>query len=198
MLNYSIWNNYRDFFPHKYWKWGKFDDIVEQTIQNRKPENALDIGGGVFGSDVLKKSNVTSDLLDPYINVKPNWMNNLTKWNNDKKYDLVICRGAINYLTKEEIALIPTFISSGGIFLANTFLDKPSDVKTSFFTADNGLKGVEKAYFENGLIKHELNFADFSIHHQFFYYSKNDYQLFFKNVEFKQYGTNSFCLVLKE
>ena len=189
------WNKYRDFFPERYIKSGYFDEYL---LKIEGVLNILDIGGGINGTEVLNKPNFTVDLLDPFIEKKPDWMNEKVNWSTNKIYDLVICRGSLNYLTIDELNSIKSLLVSGGRFIANTFLNHPPDEWISrFYGTVSGLKGNERFRFncEKSIIEHELipEYGE-SIFHSFFYYSREFYEKMFPGVEFIEHKENSIIL----
>ena len=103
------WNNYRDFFPDRYWKIGDVDTFFLKKINelNIEKENLLDVGGGALGTEILKNMFKKHILLDPNITNIPNYINKNVTFQelkaNKEKFNLIVARGSINYLNELEI-----------------------------------------------------------------------------------------------
>lgn len=122
------WNKYREYFPTRYFSLGDFDEYLRNYLtKNPQVETILDIGGGAFGSEVLKDFNKKVYLLDPFIDQAPDWMEGKVGYDHQMKFDLVVARGSINYLTPDQISQILLWIKPKGMFVANTFLTAPSN-----------------------------------------------------------------------
>ena len=207
--NNNLWMEYENDFPEKYWGEGDFDlqliAILKPLLDFQNIE-ILDVGGGCFGTKILKNEILNSkssiDLLDPFVKEKPSWYREKIDWNqNDKYFDVIISRGAVNYLEEHHFQKINHFLKPGGLFMFNTFLKKPSEdwVEKEFMT-QGGEKGIEKSRLNGNKIEHQLVFSHKIIEHFFYYYSLEDYQKFLKNYDIyvEQYKKNSFLLMCKK
>lgn len=201
----NLWLNYENKFPKKYWEQGFFDQkllIFLQILAKDQSLKILDIGGGCFGTKILKneviKMNHKIYLLDPFVSKKPDWYESIVNWSTKEEYfDVVICRGAINYLEEKHFQKIHDFLKVNGVLFFNTFLKKPSEdwVEKEFINLE-GEKGIEKSRLYGKKIEHELIFKNQNIKHFFNYYSLEDYYKFLSKFEISitQYKANSFLL----
>ena len=197
----NFWNDYRAIFPSRYIENGYFDERISQFISEFEYISVLDVGGGTTGTEALKKPNVVVDLLDPFVNIKPEWMNKKIDWDYSNKYDLIVCRGSVNYLTIEEFICIQDMLDPGGSFLFNTFLDQPSEEwsERPYVTID-GNSGIERSRFNrsNSTIEHELEYDGGVLPHIINYYSEDQYKTIFPGIFIEKYKKNSaICLYLK-
>lgn len=172
------WNTYREMFPERYIKPSAFDTLIENTVSIRvRPQTvlyALDIGGGQKGTQGLRHEGVNAYLADPFmVESKPKWMKaNLGPLRNIKSiFDLIVARGSFNYLTEEEIRLIPNFLKdSSSVFLFNTFSHpKTGERRYSSLFGD----GIERSQIEGNKIRHQLlpDNSNIIFEHFFYVYS---------------------------
>ena len=195
----QIWDNYRDNFPTRYIDEGYFDVYLAAMLRIYRFKEILDVGGGELGTQVLKdasKANVY--LLDPYVEKVPAWMTGKAHWNRYGRYDLIVARGSINYLTDQELYWVKTWLNDGGHFVANTFLTPPSTEWTERpYETVSGIKGIERFRYsaEHKVVQHELipSHGD-KISHRFFYRSREDYENIFGKVRLMEHKTNSVIL----
>lgn len=190
------WNNYRNDFPDRYWKSGHFDELLNDFLINNNFKTCLDVGGGFYGTEVLKNHQLIVSFLDPNIDKKPDWMFEKIDWDNlNKKYDLIVCRGSMNYLDKRCFELLKNSLNKDGFIIANTFLNPPSNTFTEREII-NGNKeiGVEKVRLNDNKVEHFLIYSNKIIEHFFYYYSKNDYDFIFPDNKIIKYGSNSYLL----
>ena len=194
------WENYRQDFPTRYLNTGFFDQYVENMLDAREYKQILDVGGGVEGTQVLKKATkATVYLLDPYVKKAPSWMKNVTESDRFNKYDLIVARGSINYLTDNEIINIKNSLGRAGEFVANTFLTPPPTEWTERpYETITGQKGIERVRYssEHKVVQHELipEIGE-KISHRFFYRSREDYKhLFGEGVTLNEHKKNSSIL----
>lgn len=187
------WNKYREYFPTRYFSLGDFDEYLRNYLtKNPQVETILDIGGGAFGSEVLKDFNKKVYLLDPFIDQAPDWMEGKVGYDHQMKFDLVVARGSINYLTPDQISQILLWIKPKGMFVANTFLTAPSNDWTEREMENiNGVKMKERFRLNGNKVEHELIYPDYEIKHFFYYYSLTDYANMLKSIGYKKYGKNS-------
>ncbi len=201
MLKENDWNQYRNYFPERYWKYGSFDIYLEQNLPNLSGKNVLDIGGGIQATQILQKFDLIIDLLDPFINQKPDFINRQVNYNTlpVSFYHLMIARGSINYLTENEFNQLEASLHSTGIIIFNTFLKEPhSEWKEKSFKNLLGEKGIERSRLHQGMIEHELVFDNFSIKHKFYYRSIDFFKKYFNIQEIKNYGHNSSIIMAKK
>ena len=127
------WNNYRDFFPDRYWKIGDVDTFFLKKINelNIEKENLLDVGGGALGTEILKNMFKKHILLDPNITNIPNYINKNVTFqelkDNKEKFNLIVARGSINYLNEFEIKQLKNLIDEKGLIILNTFCEPHSE-----------------------------------------------------------------------
>jgi len=176
------WVKYSDLYPDRYIKKSKIDEetqnIVLKLINNsfNKKYNGvsglktLDIGGNVNGTESLKGTKCF--FLDPFIK-KPNWYYKQVDWVDlvDLKYkfNIIVAKNSLNYLTESELKIIPKVLKKGGTFIANTFIH-PREIDREFTNSKTGVKGREKTIFKKGKIYHYLHVGDNVIEHSFFHY----------------------------
>ena len=194
-MQHPDWNHYRQTFPDRYWKEGLFDQLIEQFVQAKAPARCLDIGGGA-GTRALSSAPQVH-LLDPFVDVLAPWMTGRAHWETPHAdFDLVVARGSINYLTPEQLAIVPQFVVSGGHLLANTFLDQPSSQwRARPVTNGKGEVGEEMMRCIDGVVEHQLHFPSQSITHHFFYHTRAQWEAFFPGVRFVQYASNSYAML---
>jgi hypothetical protein len=205
-MNNHDWNKYREEFPKRYWEQGLFDENLSSMLESMHKEygfkSALDVGGGVLGTLVLKDfaqhHNVEVDLLDPFISVKPEWMRNKVDWDIENKYDLIVARGSINYLTLEQMSQLKRMMSPSSILIANTFLNAPSSQWSEREVSNiNDEKGIERSRLVGNIIEHEIIFHKYKHLHTFFYYPIEEFQKVWGNIEIINYAKNSSLLIVK-
>lgn len=203
------WNFYRTKFPTRYWQRSEFDEVIEQKISSLIDESGkkelliLDVGGGIHGTEAIfntydyaakKGVLIKTDFLDPFIEEKPIWSNERVTWTEkfQDKYDMVICRGSINYLSEENISTLIGALKSSGVFLSNTFLKEPSPNWSQREVINwSGSLGVERARLKGNIVEHEIVFKDYRIVHQFNFYSKEDFMKMIPGVNFVHYSKKS-------
>lgn len=191
------WNQYKDIYPDRYLKPSMFDAKKHQFIDTlyflnkRKPLVILDIGGGKTGSiDFEQRDKNHVYLLDPYVSGLPDKYSGSIDWNTKfLKFDIIVCRGALNYLSEQEIKLIPDLLKLNGLFLFNTF-SKPTQTIRSY-TKNGEHAGFEETRFikEKNIIKHMLipHNGVSIIEHDIIYYSPEKIQELYKK-----------CIITKE
>jgi hypothetical protein len=205
-MNNHDWNKYREEFPKRYWEHGLFDQKLSSMLESMHKQyqfkSALDVGGGVLGTLVLKdfaqNNNIETDLLDPFISVKPEWMRNKVDWSIGGQYDLIVARGSINYLTLEQMAKLKHLMSPSSILIANTFLNAPSSQWSEREVSNiHGEKGIEKSRLVGNVIEHEIIFPKYKHLHTFFYYPLEEYQKVWGSIETINYANNSSLIIVK-
>lgn len=184
------WNKYKELYPDRYLKPSAFDAKKHQFIDilsflnKRNPLVILDIGGGKMGSvDLDQRDGNHVYLLDPYVIGVPEKYSGTTDWSSKLiKYDIIICRGAFNYLSEEQIKKITDLLKPNGLFLFNTF-SKPNKIMRSYNI--NGIHaGFEETRYikSENIIKHMLIPNNGSIiEHDIIYYPPEKIQELFKN-----------------
>ena len=200
------WNNYRDFFPDRYWKIGDVDTFFLKKINelNIEKENLLDVGGGALGTEILKNMFKKHILLDPNITNIPNYINKNVTFQelkaNKEKFNLIVARGSINYLNELEIKQLKSLIDEKGLIIFNTFCEPPSEDWNKKIYETDGVKIEESARFnkEKNIVEHELITNNKKIVHTFNYYSEVHLKtLLGDNLENFKYGKNSVVYYLK-
>ncbi len=200
------WNLYRSQFPTRYWEQGKFDEELtlklNRLILNQSLKKGLDVGCGTLGTLALKyfsiQNKIEVDMLDPYVDAKPDWMKNKVDWNVQEKYDVIVARGSINYLNEAQMKKLQSMLNPQGFLIANTFLTAPSS-EWNEREAKNSLGevGIERSRLVGNIVEHEIIFQNYSVQHTFFYYSEQDYQRIFQELTFETYARNSSLLIVK-
>jgi len=202
------WDTYVETFPERYLRRGHFDDVMGQRLDKmRQVLRVLEIGGGTTGCPLFQPeppSNLRVWFLDPLVTKVPDWVVENLGWDQavkgSLKFDLVVARGCINYLTPWEIRAIPDMLVPGGLFLANTFGQVREGSRMSA-----GRKGLlqESIRWEHpNIVHHELTLPDGCvINHSFFHYTQNQYLVFLGGPEggclFTSYGDNSLLIELR-
>lgn len=190
------WSRYHLDFPQRYFEGSLYDVRLSFFLEDH-PEikTVLEIGGGK-GNLELRERGIDTWLLDPYFPAA-GWMKGKVTWNTDMKFNLIVARNSINYLTKKEIKQIP---SLGNIFFANSFAACPPIKWTERpFVSESLEQGIERARFNIDTLKidHELLFESGRIiRHSFFYYSIKEYKEILPSVKIEQYNKNSILLFL--
>jgi len=191
----NMWSNYRDTFPTRYIEEGYFDKWLSEEIEDWYINTALDIGGGTEGTQVLNQPNLKVSLLDPFVDKKPDWMYDKVDWDTTNKYDLIVCRGSVNYLTIEQLKKIKTMLNVGGEFIFNTFVNPPPVTWTErpYKTLD-GVKGTERSKFnpDDDTIQHELISENGDkTEHIILYYAPILFKEIFHTIQLLEYRKNS-------
>lgn len=188
------WNLYGSLFPERYIARNEFDDFLSETLSKVSDKKVLEVGAGTNSyllEEFFKKHKFY--LLDPYVKKNKLYIDKID-YSNEMKFDYIIFRGSINYLSKLELSLIKKFMHSGTSILFNTFKEPPKGkIKRNFVAQD--VSGYEQSSFTNDLIKHRLVYSDKNLVHYFYYYTLNDFE---KSLGFplsiKQVRSNSLIL----
>lgn len=201
------WNLYREQFPTRYWQHGAFDEklsvLLQQWHKEKSIQTALDVGGGVLGTLVLKEfcasSGTKAYLLDPFVKTLPDWMQGKIQWQDNEKFDLIVARGSINYLTPEQLQKLSQMLKLQGILVANTFLIAPSNQWSQREVQNaQGEKGLERSRLVGNTIEHEIIFNEYTVKHTFYYYSLQEFERFLGKLEVNNYAKNSSMIILKK
>ncbi len=200
------WNLYRKQFPVRYWEQGGFDkELVEKLnywkSKNQKINTGLDVGCGTLGTLVFRdfalENNIKVDMLDLYVDKKPDWMRNKIDWSSEEKYDIIVARGSINYLSEDQIKKLKSMLSDGGLLIVNTFLSPPTtDWSERTATNESGEIGLERSRLVGNVVEHQIIFDSYSVSHTFFYYTREKYEELFGEVFFESYAKNSSLLIV--
>lgn len=189
------WSEYRAQFPDRYWEHGVFDDTLNAFLQQRTVHKCVDIGGGVFGTQVLQAQKFPTFLLDPNVDHAPSWMAGQINWGDHLFFDLAVARGSINYLTDKQFDQLRNMIRPKGCVIANTFLTPPGlQWRKRAVRNGAGEDGVEWVRLNNGMVEHVLEYSTRKIAHQFYFRSQEDFQKLLPGCRFMQHGENSFTL----
>lgn len=166
------WETYLEDFPDRYIKPGLFDkklkDILADILKKKpSPIDALDVGGGRIGTEMLNRTCIRTWLADPFIHSCPEWMQgNICHLNGTisiyllpettyQRFDIIVARGSYNYLDLAEIYAIGELLKPGGIFFFNTFVEAKTGER-QYINSKTGQKGIEKYQIENNTIRHWL------------------------------------------
>jgi len=189
------WDRYRADFPNRYWNTGVFDDTLRSFLRQQAPAKIVDIGGGAFGTEVLKEAHCPVFLLDPYVSTLPSWMSGRMNWGDHLHFDLAVARGSINYFTDTQFSQLRGMLRSKGRVIANTFLTAPS-VQWRKRTVVNGAgeEGSEWVRLHNNRVEHVLEYSSRRIEHHFYFRSQDEFDRLLPGCRFIQHGENSFTL----
>lgn len=180
------WQSYAETFPSKYVNHTKSDESVEKTINMLPNGSALDVGGGVSGTEYLKEWAVDYYLLDPYVRSSERQVSWLEVKN--RKFDIILARGSFNYLSITEITTLLECIGERGAFFFNTFLTPKTGSRR--YSSVSG-QGIESFKFVSGKpfgkIIHTLapDDSDVLIRHEFYYYPTEFLESIFKEHKIK-------------
>lgn len=180
------WSKYREIFPEKHMKVSEFDHIVwnlhKQIVDHTLPNSVsvLEIGGGAddFNVEFFTHPDGSSKYwnLDPYCGKGYGW----DLLYQDMKFDLVLCRGMLGYLTEIQIKKMVEYAGSKGIVILNTFFNMPTELVFSGYKSKQGV-GIEYVQPGNSWscpgLTHTLIPDDDSlpvIRHEILYYSFHD------------------------
>lgn len=170
------WEKYLDLYPDRYIKKSKIDKKLKELLKQEIIDcEILDIGANK-GTETLKETESYKHaklyFLDPFIN-KPEWYHKKISWEElfktKQKFDIIIAKNSLNYLTEKELSLIPKILKDNGTFIANTFIH-PKEINREFINSKTGTKGREKTVFKRGKIYHYLHINGNIIEHSFYYY----------------------------
>ena len=174
---HTNWEAYSNNYPIRYMKYSKFDSIVQEhmiAIEDNGLISALDVGGGVNGTLVLQNERIVTDILDPNVE-KPYWMRDSVSWDTVcGPYDLIVARNSLNYLSLDNIRMLPKLLCDYGYLYINTFRKpEPYTVRRYISLSEN--TGWEVAVFdEQSCNVHHMLLPDDAtepIEHDFHYYS---------------------------
>ena len=169
----NIWKDYEKIFPESYINFGFFDGLIagylmEPEFFNKKVK-ILSVGGG--NSDSNFKS-IDVWLVDPYVD-KPKGVIDILSWDSIRKldnlkFDFIILRGSLNYLSEDKLKLLKSRLVYGGRILANTF-GEPKEITEREYKTVYGCPGKEKAEYnkETKKITHTLNINGEWYRHEF-------------------------------
>jgi len=200
------WTKYSELYPDRYLKSSKIDKEIDSVIISRDNStlDILDIGANK-GTEVLRKCADSEDrcyFLDPFMK-KPNWYHKQIIWNDlfnlEYKFDIIVAKNSLNYLTEDELKIIPRVLKPGGTFIANTFIH-PREIDREFTNSKTGVTGREKTIFKKGKIYHYLHIGDNIIEHSFYYYDFNKLLEIFKgeNLSFEITSPSSMIIKLRK
>lgn len=178
------WNKYYKTFPQRYIEWNPFDNFVSHYVDKYGPKDALDVGGGVYGTSAL--SPIIPTLLDPYVDPRrPWWFREVISWGDlHETYDLIVCRGSINYLTPQQIQLLAF---SGDNIIANTFNPSLGMKYRKYESLSSS--GLEISITREDLVHHALIDDHMNVlYHTFNAYSPRDYKDILPGVEIYTYN----------
>lgn len=169
-FNRVDWNIYNSQFPAKYFG-------IPEEMQSIMDENihkdcvSLEVGGN--------KANICTYNLDTNIKQLNNKITYLDLEDMKGKFDFILLRNSINYLTENQLELLKEALKVGGIIVANSFANAP-DIKIT----DN-----EVSIKRNGKIEHTLMVGDQLYKHSFYARGKEEYKaLGFKTKRYSKTG----------
>lgn len=196
------WTKYNELFPDRYLSEStKLDEELKKIIFKRIDTLiSLDIGGNINGTELLKFTKAY--FLDPFV-IKPHWYIEQLDWDDiwsqKYKFDLIVCKNSINYLSDTNIGFLPELLTKDGIFIANSFF-LPNEINREFKNSNSGKNGIERTEFRDGIIHHYLEFDGQTIEHTFNYYSIEQYIDMFEgfNPNFQITGKNSMIIKIQK
>lgn len=211
------WNQYKEHFPDRYLQPGWIDQEITSLYQSQKAARMtgnsmrlriLDIGGGVQGTAALNPGELTDDLylLDPYIERLPDGYVDHVTWEQvEDKFDLIVARGVLNYLTGNQLKQLPLLLKKTGVFVANSFV-KPTQLNRPYLKAGVNVgreittfSVLPVMFYADGILKHTLQpYQGEPIEHNIWYYTLEKYLDLWTGYEVNLhcYGTNSVVLKL--
>ena len=163
-MKYPVYTEYESVYKRYFLK--GVDYIVNKVSIN-KDDKVLDLCGGNarLTKELIKYSNHVS-YLDREKDMIPNWLSNegVTVYNedinefikhNEIKFDKVFCMQAVNYYLDDiDMELFVRIFNKGGVFVFNTFNNKPSITPyVKEYSLDNE-SYVEVSYLVNDEVYH--------------------------------------------
>lgn len=219
LINKNVdWNEYKNTFPIRYIaRESKLDTelhkIISDIIEKRNFCKILDVGGGPEFTIALHriinewKFDCQGELylLDPFVTMKEtadfcrqiDW--DYIKYNEDfgykEKFDLIVMRGSMNYLTLPEINTISNVLNYDGILIANSFA-LPKNISREIETAySKGKETCEIMTTPDGIrMFHRLEIIldGKTFEHEFYYHGPFEVVDAMENrVDISFYGSNS-------
>lgn len=183
------WNKYNELYPDRYRKKTQFDINISKMIdlvsffKKKIQLTILDIGSGTKGTvEMMKRAHNHVYSLDPYIDKIPEFYLKNIDWNHSLRFDIILCRGSFNYLSKDEIKKIPYMLKDDGILMFNTFKE-PTSISRSY-TVNGEYCGIEETRFDKTkkILYHLLMQTDgVCIDHEINYYSSKDIEEMFSD-----------------
>lgn len=191
------WSSYEEKFPERYWLPSQFDLILESWMRKCATQemSLLDVGCGIHGTkSIARWKGVNWFALDPFVPTPEGYQE--ASWPlGGAKFDVIVLRGSINYLTKEQLLELKSALKEGGSLLANTFLTKPDEEwRERPYIDGRGISGIERSRCVSGVVQHQLVLEKEIIDHTFFYYDKAQIETWFEGVDFLNYGKSSSAL----
>lgn len=183
----------------------ELNKMVSDIMQKEEWTRILDVGGGPGFTSALRRLLIQSiftdlqvqiRLLDPFVKmmnykdemnasidteqVDWNHIENISNGsrNSPAQYDLIICRGSLNYLTLDQIEMLSMSVARGGILLANSFAE-PVEIERMVKIGENGERtGKESCTYKKvgdvTIMKHHLEVDDRVIEHESYYHDPKD------------------------
>lgn len=110
------WNQYADIFPKRYFRpVERIDRLIE--FHKNKGEKTLEIGGNKYSN--------AEYVYDPYVNEYGKASPVSLDFIKSKKFAVIACKNAINYLDEDLINMAIASLDKNGVFIANTFDGAP-------------------------------------------------------------------------
>jgi SAM-dependent methyltransferase len=197
------WETYKDIYPDRYIQRSPFDDKVSSYISminflSQMPILILEIGGGINGSISEEYSKYNHCyLLDPFIPNCPEEYIDKVNWDTNFKFDLIVCRGAFNYLSIDEIKSIVGLLKPKGLFIFNTFSSPSEGTRT--YKKDGIQAGFEKTILEKNILKHELHRDNGDIvWHDIIFYTTSEIEGFFEHSLITKESNNNSDYIIRK
>jgi len=186
------WNEYRKNFPDRYWKESFFDKLLLDFLSRENIKEVLDFGGGKYGTEILNNPVFSVYFQDPFV-TKPDWQKSPEP---NQKFDAIVARGCINYLTLEEISSLKNRLKPNGYLIFNSFEKEPQAYEKTFIDG-KGEICLEKAYCKDGVVHHIIEKHEERISHTFFYYTPDQYHKALGSFKLERYGKNSIVIIVQ-
>lgn len=151
------WGRYYDMFPGKYFGTREIMDKLLTMAENHPELMSMEVGGNTtcrcrYNLDPnMKGSNAIS-----YDDLE------------DMKFDIIVARNSINYLSADELNRVMASLKDNGVFMANSFAMAP-DIAVRNESHEVAVKG-------SGLINHFLMDGDDIYTHSFYARGLEDYK----------------------
>lgn len=169
------WDRYDEIFPKKYMRPIK---QIDEVLEKYKGKETLELGGNHYST--------TKYVFDPFISKSDTAEMISLSFLESHKFDLIVCKNSINYLSESRINMALDSLAEGSMFIANTFDGAPK------------LKITEnEVAFSNGMVVYH-----YLVHDGHLYFHKFDD----RNAEWyekrgftvEKYGKNSLIVSVKK
>lgn len=165
MKNEVDWGKYYTMFPRKYFGTRAAIEEVLHHAETHPELESLEVGGNTA---CRCKYNLDPNMQAP----------NVLSYDDldGRKFDIIVARNSINYLSEEEIVKVMATLKEGGTFIANGFANAP-EVKISQDDDNHQELALQRYDKEKGalMIDHYLFIGDEIYAHSFYARGEADY-----------------------